>query len=403
MNFLLTRYIHPIEHPIILSEKLGISLDNPRSIEEIELIANYLKVSLDSPNIMYSYGYPNRLPMSAYSKPANYVTIRSAFKQLYKEYSKSDKYLKEFFKNNSQKNGFEFLAKMWIIARFDDKGAFDELKKQHEGLYAKGEGGWVSFLDSDHPIYKLSERIVNYSYLLSVLLRSPLEELSSNASFLLHTSIDEIREPKIDAHVNATITSWAVSCFPYRGRDTEISIRFFFSIRNKIEETAHILESILDTKSIDKLLYVGSLLSVAGNKIEDSRWRLVTLVSIIEMLLTRNPDTSRFNIEDSISKQFKLKAGLLIYLNDKNKNLNEIKNNLTNIYAQRSNIAHGNLVAYEKFIEKKSKEINEEDLNIFSAKETVVYTMDDILFSYVKAILEEYVKDRDLVEFLKEG
>jgi hypothetical protein len=109
-------------------------------------------------------------------------------------------------------------------------------------------------------------------------------------------------------------------------------------------------------------------------------------------LLTHNPDFSRFNVEDSISKQFQLKASILIYLNNKTRSINAVKNRLRTIYQQRSNIAHGNFQAVEKYIQSLSKKEGEEEY------------FDDLivdLYGYVRAILEEYLKDQALVEFLK--
>jgi len=118
------------------------------------------------------------------------------------------------------------------------------------------------------------------------------------------------------------------------------------------------------------------------------------LTSIIELLLTHNPDFNRFNIEDSISKQFQLKSAILIYMNDKSRNLNSVKNRLKVIYQQRSNIAHGNFGEIDKYISRFSKKEGEEEY--FSDLVTDLYT-------YIRAILEEYLKDKTFVEFLKDG
>ena len=44
MEFLITRYIYPLKEKIILSDKLGFSLDNPRSEYEISLVKEYLEM-----------------------------------------------------------------------------------------------------------------------------------------------------------------------------------------------------------------------------------------------------------------------------------------------------------------------------------------------------------------------
>ncbi len=87
-------------------------------------------------------------------------------------------------------------------------------------------------------------------------------------------------------------------------------------------------------------------------------------------------------------------TGLLIYLDDKSRDLDQIKNRLKVIYGLRSNIAHGNFVAVSRYVERLSRTEGEEE-----------YFSDLItdLYSYIRAILTEYLKDPALVEFLKEN
>ncbi|MDZ7957359.1 MAG: HEPN domain-containing protein [Aulosira sp. DedQUE10] len=141
-------------------------------------------------------------------------------------------------------------------------------------------------------------------------------------------------------------------------------------------------------------MYVGSILKIVSHEVNDIRTRIVMLTSIIELLLTHNPDFNRFNVEDSINKQFQLKASILIYLNDKRVDINAVKSRLKIIYQQRSNIAHGNFSAVNKYINSLSKKEGKEEY------------FDDIvvdLYKYVRAILEKYLKDLKLIDFLKEN
>jgi hypothetical protein len=166
MNIILTQYIYPIKEPIILSKSLGIVIDNPRTENEIAIICQYLKFSLDSPSKMYVHDHQNRIPMYTHDK--HIITIKGAFNNLKTTYLKKDSYLKDFYKKNSTRNGYEFLAKMWIIARFNDGGELEKLQKHHSELIEKGEKGWFTILDSDNPIMKNSQRLVDYSFLFNI-------------------------------------------------------------------------------------------------------------------------------------------------------------------------------------------------------------------------------------------
>ena len=55
MEFLLTRYIYPIPEPMILSERLGFSFDNPRTTDEISEVKDYLVRAYESG---YDYRFP---------------------------------------------------------------------------------------------------------------------------------------------------------------------------------------------------------------------------------------------------------------------------------------------------------------------------------------------------------
>ena len=117
--------------------------------------------------------------------------------------------------------------------------------------------------------------------------------------------------------------------------------------------------------------------------------QFLMLVSIIEFLLTHSPDTSRFNVEDSIRKQFQLKAGVIISEHFKDK-LSFIANNLKKMYDIRSMIAHGNFFEIEKFVKMKKKD-----------KEFDFFDLVEELFNYVSIIIKAYIENPNYIESLK--
>ncbi len=158
-----------------------------------------------------------------------------------------------------------------------------------------------------------------------------------------------------------------------------------------LKENARLIESAFAHNLAEKLIYVGELLRIA-NDVFDEKVRLLMLTSIIELLLTHNPDTGRFNVEDSINRQFQLKAALLVYQNNRELDLEQLKRRLKTIYQQRSNVAHGNFGAVQDYIRKLKKTGGEEE----HFEDLIID-----LYSFVRAIIEEYLKDVRLVEFLK--
>jgi hypothetical protein len=132
-----------------------------------------------------------------------------------------------------------------------------------------------------------------------------------------------------------------------------------------------------------KIIHVGNQLRISYNHTNDPELMLILLVGIIEYLLTRNPDSNRFNVEDSINKQFRLKTAIAINADNHLLKLNELNQTLADIYDQRSNIAHGN------FIEN------------YSQKEIVNSVLK--LYQYLKHILNTFISNRELIEYLKDS
>lgn len=63
----------------------------------------------------------------------------------------------------------------------------------------------------------------------------------------------------------------------------------------------------------------------------DSRRRMQQtngLDSILELLVTHNPDYNRFNVEESIGNNFDLKVALLTYLNGRTVNIDQLGHRL---------------------------------------------------------------------------
>lgn len=176
--------------------------------------------------------------------------------------------------------------------------------------------------------------------------------------------------------------------------DSLDELRWMFSLYagEELCSVATQLDAVFGKGLTEKLLYVGSILKIVGHDTRDAKTRLMLLTSIIELLLTHNLDFSRFNIEDSISEQFQLKSSILIYLNNKRRDINAIKNRIRTIYQKRSNISHDNFQAVKKYIRSLSKKKGEEEY----VDDLIVY-----LYSYVRAILEECLKDQLFVDFLK--
>jgi len=390
MNFLLTKYIYPLQDKRVLSQKLNIALDNPRTIEEIEAVAEYLRYSESAKHADYDHNW--RLPLTEEVEEceSELLTLDGIVSSFLNRYASLDTFVKKFHKENQENDVFTTLAKMWVVARYDDEGQIQVLREEALELSEEGERGFF-LLEDDHPIVKNSKTLVNYSYLISLLIHMEGEEYFGK-TFLLHYSENTIRQLKVDKWLNQQLVFFGFFVSSTVEKQDPLDWLFYPNINTKIYKIAEALDTVLDEVSGEKLLYAANLLKVAGKDVEDEKVMLMVLVGIIELLLTHSPDFSRFNVEDSISKQFKLKTSILVYLNNRNRNLEQIKSRLGVIYSQRSNIAHGNFKQLDKYIKGLSKREGEEEYF-----EDLIHDV----YEYLRAILHEYIKDRDFVEFLK--
>jgi len=366
MNFVLTRYIYPIENPILISNRFRLRLDNPRTQKEIDLILTHLKTSMDSPSEVYAYDTHSRIPINASQAAEGTLTVESALENFEKNYSNHDDYLKSYFIKVEGKDYLEKLARMWVIARFDDEGEFERLDEHKREMNKEGSGGFI-LIEEGNPIVDNCDILASYSYLLTLLLTADHED-SHGGSFLLHHDSYDLQFPKVSKHINSAILYFGFTTYSIELIHEDEKWTSFYHIRDKLIKTSELLESVIDDSNQDKILYIAKLLKVADHDISDVRYKLVTLVSIVELLLTHSPNYQRFNVEDSISKQFRLKTSILVYQNDKSKSLEWIKSRLKDIYNQRSNIAHGNFKSLTDYLTKEAKKLKGEDYSEEVAK-----------------------------------
>jgi hypothetical protein len=380
MEFLITQYIYPLAERLPLSRRLGFWLDNPRTELEISVVEDYLMRAYES-------GYDYKLPVSS-DEPI--VTIEDTLLRFYNSLSHEDEYVSRFFETYTREGIFTFLARMWVIARFDDEGIGDELREEHQKMRAEGVHGFF-VLDDAHPLIAKSEALADYCSLLSLLVHSEGDDYFGR-QMLIDTESVNPTEPV--QRVWQEFMIFGMASYRYPNLQDSLNWMFLPSVRAIMSEVASRLEEAFGDGREEELLYVGGVLKTAAQRGLDVRTRVVLLTSIIELLLTHSPDSSRYNVEDSINRQFQLKASILVYLNDRHRDINAIKKRLGIIYSQRSNIAHGNFQAVEKYKRSLSK------------KEGAEEYFDDLvidLYLYIRAIIEEYLKDKMLVELLKSG
>lgn len=380
MNFLFTTYIYPLQEPVVLSPKLGISLDNPRSEDEISYVEEYLKNSHEnSPDLVFP---PN--------SDEEIITLDWVFECF------SEKYLQKNFQSEfNNENIYRKYARCWIIARFNDHGSIEELKTTRKEMSDKKNHSLI-LLEDDHPILSGSKNLKNYFSLLSLLCHTEGAEYYGRQ--IITDSIENHMEPHVPnrdiwRHPFLSFMFFATEKSSKNEKDSS-DWRFFQNLKPIILKAAGQIETTFQEEDTENLLYIGSILDLVTKTSSEDKTKILFLTSILEFLLTHNPDYNRFNVEDSISKQFQLKTAIVAYLNDKTENIQELKKRLKTIYNVRSCIAHGNFKKLKNITDKIAKHRKSE------------FYMDEFvtdLYRFVRSVLETRLNDREFIEFLKES
>jgi hypothetical protein len=272
MNFLLTRYIYPLEAKSVLSERLNIFLDNPRTDEEITVIAEYLRYSESIDHAAYDHNW--RLPR-AEEVDVDYevLTLDGIVHDFLERYASFDAFVEQFRNENQDSNIFIKLAKMWVIARYNDEGQIQALREEAVKLSEEGKHGFF-LLDDDNPIVSNSKNLVNYSYLLSLLIHAEGEEYFGK-TFLLHYSEYDIRSPKVDKWLNQHLVYFGFFAHSDQGHQDALNWLFYPPIKDELYKVVKTIDSVVDEVSREKILYVANLLGVAGNEVNDEKVMLM--------------------------------------------------------------------------------------------------------------------------------
>lgn len=348
-------------------------LDNPRTNEEIKYVKEY---------IVQAYKFDSAFWVSE-------DDLLPYIQEFLDATLKSDGYIKGLKEKYSKLTSYDILARMWVIARYDDEGQIKALKRDSRERKKQRTEGSVTFLLDEHPIIKNSYQLTGMCHLIS-LLTNP-EELKSGHSFILDYDHDWFSKDRIVRPSVRVAMQTMLFLMSWKRLDPTTDLGYLPSLLGKIEKISKLIDGALDSTIRDNLLYVCSMLRTAGHDVDDEKTKIVVLVSIIEMLLTHNPDFNRFNVEDSINKQFQLKASILVYLQDKTKDIVTIRNRLREIYGLRSSIAHGDIKGVTKFINAEKKKGEDYPLDLVAEE----------IYTYLQAIITAYLDDVKFVEFLK--
>lgn len=372
----------------MLSEYFGFSFDNPRTTEELKYVKAAFTTAWENRSICYdSFHY--LLPEKEFLRRKGFVyykplTMEHFIECLFplivrKDVSQLDKV--QLCMEGDEEAFIDLVAKNWIIGQFSEHTLGKAKSKLTGHLSLESDRNGIEMV-SDH--CSLARRWFS-SYMAFLLPLKTKDDCCFYGAFLPNGF--GIGGDQNASNMMAFLTESAKKVIDNKDNMNSIDLLTGIS-KHKLKKLDFLLAN--DIIKEDLVLYIGEIFDFTNNT-KNEHVRLLNLTSIIEMLITHQPNFMRYNIEDSITKQFILKMAVLIHKVIPNINLNTLKQKLKAIYTIRSHIVHGNfskLVLYRKELAKKNEFFD---------------SLVDDCAKYVKILLDESIKNPDFVKFLKDN
>lgn len=367
-SILATRYIYPLPSALTLLASRSIVLDNPRTDAEISAVSALLRETMGLSKLME--GDPERdwwLKQLTLFCERHHLPSPSSAPDLFND-----------------------IARHVVVVRFDDEGSLAALDAPSPDAAATDDRS-LMLLEDSHPLVRNAKECEALCSVLSLLVHTEGKDYFGDTIHYESLWLDHPRSA-LEAIV-------AVNCFTQLADGGVTSAipgttahewTDFSQVRESLVRAGSAVDAAFSRGDSDKLIFIGELL-VAARATRDARLRILTLTSILELLVARNPDSGRFNVEDSITKQFILKVGVLALLSPHSFLDNKVlRTQLKGIYARRSEIAHGSLSRPKPRIED-GEEIDPDE-------DTV-----SLLYFLVRIVVEHFVASPQLVAYLQEG
>lgn len=202
--------------------------------------------------------------------------------------------------------------------------------------------------------------------------------------------------------------------YNYRDSKYNSSILFLSKLGKTTFESRNnrnLIDKFINIKddNFDNFMFIIETFYSENNK--SYKKEITDYVTLLEMFVTHSPSTNRYNVEDSISKQFveKISASFSLTHSIKNKiDLEDFKKELKYMYNYRSKLLHGEVLEMNKQLNKfleipyySSRRNNDIDKDYYKIKGIIEKYMSNRLEDIFRKIFELYVKNYLFFEAIK--
>lgn len=373
----------------------------------------------DISNKLYLSKYFNFYLRNLNSEEENFFfeILKNEYKKIIKKYGLKNAY--EEYKIVKENSTVDYMMKSLRMFSIADYFSLCELKILVRIYLTESNKETYEPVMDDFKTNNISKVLRNYLRSLIVIdydRELLLEKLKKydNSKTTEDALILEFRKSFINFYNYINRVKISYDIYNYRDSKYNSSILFLSKLGKTTFESRNnrnLIDKFINIKddNFDNFMFIIETFYSENNK--SYKKEITDYVTLLEMFVTHSPSTNRYNVEDSISKQFveKISASFSLTHSIKNKiDLEDFKKELKYMYNYRSKLLHGEVLEMNKQLNKfleipyySNRRNNDIDKDYYKIKGIIEKYMSNRLEDIFRKIFELYVKNYLFFEAIK--
>ena len=373
----------------------------------------------DISNKLYLSKYFNFYLRNLNSEEENFFfeILKNEYKKIIKKYGLKNAY--EEYKIVKENSTVDYMMKSLRMFSIADYFSLCELKILVRIYLTESNKETYEPVMDDFKTNNISKVLRNYLRRLIVIdydRELLLEKLKKydNSKTTEDALILEFRKSFINFYNYINRVKISYDIYNYRDSKYNSSILFLSKLGKTTFESRNnrnLVDKFINIKDdyFDNFMFIIETFYSENNK--SYKKEITDYVTLLEMFVTHSPSTNRYNVEDSISKQFveKISASFSLTHSIKNKiDLENFKKELKYMYNYRSKLLHGEVLEMNKQLNKfleipyySNRRNNDIDKDYYKIKGIIEKYMSNRLEDIFRKIFELYVKNYLFFEAIK--